>query len=84
MPNLARYEMRMELYRANRNPNDGDDPGHPIGLGQHMGNDGPGPNEQEGLDSAIDEESYARPDDELYEEWLRQLKEEGIEESAMV
>ncbi|KAI9775990.1 MAG: hypothetical protein M1839_000689 [Geoglossum umbratile] len=43
---LARYEMRMELYRANGN--DGDDPG------QHVGNDGPGPNEQDGLDSASD------------------------------
>ncbi|KAI9784557.1 MAG: hypothetical protein M1839_001779 [Geoglossum umbratile] len=71
--NLARYEMRMELHRAYENRNDSDNPGRPMGLGQHERDDRPErrePKPDENLDSTSDEESYARPDDGLYYEWL--------------
>ncbi|KAI9767363.1 MAG: hypothetical protein M1840_005773 [Geoglossum simile] len=65
---LTQYEMRREIYHANRNHND---LGNPM-----VPNDGH--EQEENLYDASDEELYGRQEDTHYDEWLKQLEEEGI------
>jgi hypothetical protein len=74
---LTIYRMRMELYRAAGNHGDNDDPGNPRGF--------PGLGQQDDEDDDDDDddgdgEPYGRQDDGLYDEWLGQLREEGVDE----
>ncbi|KAI9768213.1 MAG: hypothetical protein M1840_005043 [Geoglossum simile] len=52
-----------------------------TGLGRNLDQDQT--SKDEDLHNASDEEPYEGPEDELYDEWLRQLEEEGIDEKAM-
>ncbi|KAI9775991.1 MAG: hypothetical protein M1839_000690 [Geoglossum umbratile] len=76
---LARYEMQKEIY--GHTADEDDNPRYPMDWPRE--GPPPGPHEQNEDRHDTSDEDYEEPEDKLYDEWLRQLQEEGIDKNTM-